>query len=449
MVRRRRVILSVAALAAAVSAGGVSAAAFIRSPAQAAADTAPPIPSVITAPVVQEVLRSTVVLRGTFSDGKTVSATPTSVANTKGSSASASLVVTGVFVHPGQKVGGGRALLEYSGRPVFALPGDLPVYRDLVPGESGKDVAQLQIALASLGFSTSGDTRGYFGAATKHAVTQLYTHMGYPVPVTGPTTQAAVQAAQGQVAASKPGAAAKASPTSPAGSSKSSGSGASSPVQLAQAESALAAAQAADGPMVPASEVVFVPSLPARVVSVPVSVGDSVRGPVLTLARGSMQLTGRLDPNEQSMVKPGMSAQVLSEITGAQARAVIESIGPVVEPGQQSAGGSDQEGSSMGGSESPYLPLIMRPVGSWPQALAGQDVRITLTAAASPGPVLAVPEAALTAGADGRTTVTVVDASGKQSTIAVATGISADGLVEVSPQGGGALVAGSRVVVGQ
>src|SRR4051794_29633027 len=83
LVRRRRAVITTAAVAVGLSVGGVVAAQWVQSPSQAVADTRPPEASVITAQVVRQVLRSTVVLRGTFADGRTVSAAPTSVAVTE------------------------------------------------------------------------------------------------------------------------------------------------------------------------------------------------------------------------------------------------------------------------------------------------------------------------------------------------------------------------------
>jgi hypothetical protein len=196
--------------------------------------------------------------------------------------------------------------------------------------------------------------------------------------------------------------------------------------------------------MVPSSEAVFVPALPARVVSVPVRVGDAVKGPVITLARGGMTLTGMLDPAQGGLVTPGLKAEVLSEATGAHAAGTVESVGTLVTPGDGKSGDT----ASSGGATSPYLPLTIRPAKSWSTRFAGQDVRITITAAATSGRVLAVPEAAMSSGADTRTTVTVVDGAGRQRTVQVEAGVSADGMVQVTPLHGG-LAAGDDVVVGR
>ena len=64
----------------------------------------------------------------------------------------------------GANVGEGTVVMTVSGRPVFVLRGAQPSHRDLAPGHSGPDVAQLERALARLGFppgsSTAATTAG-------------------------------------------------------------------------------------------------------------------------------------------------------------------------------------------------------------------------------------------------------------------------------------------------
>lgn len=475
LARRRRVVLAAAVGAALVSVGAVAGSTFVRSPAQAAAETGPPRPSVLTAPVVSQVLRSTVVLRGTFSDGRKMSVTPTSVAATANNPGGAGAVVTRVMVKPGDDVKAGVPLVEYSGRPVFALAGPLPAYRDLTPGETGADVAQLQNALKALGHDVGSDSAGTFGSGTKRALDAQYTAMGYPTPVTGGATAAAVKAAREEVdqaqaalqdaqkpASSVPGesvlpSAAASGGAAPSRSAAPSGGAAGSDPaglrqRVARAKAALKQAESVDGPMLPASECFYLPSSPARVVALPLQVGDAVKGPVITVAQGEMQLVGSLDPAQGALVKPGMAVEGLSERQGSRASATIASVGALVVPGDavQATGGQPTGApapAANGGAA--YLPLAVSPSAPWERTWAGQDVRITITAATTEGPVLAVPEAAIFAGADIRTDVTTVAPDGSQHLVSVTVGPSADGLVQVTPSDGSRLAVGDRVVIGQ
>ncbi len=395
-----------ACFSAVLSASGVYATQWVQSPAEAAARSQAPKATVITAPVVRQVLRNTLVFRGSFSDGRTVSATPTAVAVTQPTAQPSALVVTGVFARPGQRVNAAQPLVEYDARPVFALPGSFPMYRDLTVGEEGKDVVQLQRALHATGRTTGPDPSGMFGAGTAAAVRHMYAAMGYAPPLATPA-----EAVSAGTAGSR-----KAEP---------------------EADVTL-----------PSSEVVFVPSLPARVVSVPVHVGDAVKGPVITLARGDMTLTGFLDPSERGLVTAGAKADILAEATGAHATGAVASVGALVTPDTGKDNGASDNSAAAARPDGAYVPVRVEGSGSWDRRFADQDVRITLTAAATSRAVTAVPEAAITAGADARSTVTVVTTSVGQRTVPVTTGVSADGLVQVTPARGYSLRAGERVVVG-
>lgn len=147
----------------------------VRSPEQAASEAAAPEASWITAPVEHRVLSQTLISRGDVRPSTAVSVgVPASVEGTA--------VVTAVGARPGEAVVEGTRLVEVSGRPVFLLQGEVPVYRTLRPGMSGADVEQLQAALARLGCDATGEA-GAFGDATKWCVASLYLDAGYePVP---------------------------------------------------------------------------------------------------------------------------------------------------------------------------------------------------------------------------------------------------------------------------
>lgn len=81
-------------------------------------------------------------------------------------------------VSPGGDVKTGDELYAVAGRGVYAVPGVTPFYRDLAPKASGPDVAELQRALAALGFASP--TRGTFDAATGTAVKSWQKATGQP-----------------------------------------------------------------------------------------------------------------------------------------------------------------------------------------------------------------------------------------------------------------------------
>jgi hypothetical protein len=394
---RRLALLTVAGACLAVG-SGLAGASLVKSPAQVAAQTAAPPPSVITAPVTKEVLSETIVLRGTFGVGSTLSFTPSSVASTAANAGGGGMVVTGRYVQPGDQVHSGEVVAEVSDRPVFVLQGPLPLWRNLVPGESGKDVGELQAALAGLGYSSGADQYGYFGAGTEAGVEAFYRGIGYPPPIES---------------------------TSGSGGSGSSGSGTASH-----------SAAAPPPVIVPMSEAWFVPRLPAEVMTVPAQVGAVSPTSLLTIAQGALQLTGQLDPSEGSLVKAGMSVSVYSDVTGYTGAGTISSVGTGI---VQASGGNAS-----------YVPVGVQPDASWPASLNGQNVQITITAVTTGRPVLAVPVAAVSYNASGQAEVILSGPGGARRRVFVRAGLSAGGYVEVSASSApGLLRPGALVVVGQ
>ena len=144
----------------------------IESPADAAARTAPPTPSPILVPVEKRVLSSKIVTRGSgrFGLPQSVSIAPSALKPNPGLIASLPLRNT--------QIAEGGLLLSASGRPVFALVGKVPAYRDLAPGISGDDVRQLEAGLKRLGFDP-GPLDGSYDQQTSAAVAKWYKAKGW------------------------------------------------------------------------------------------------------------------------------------------------------------------------------------------------------------------------------------------------------------------------------
>ncbi|MFE2327484.1 peptidoglycan-binding protein [Streptomyces sp. NPDC059385] len=461
--RRRRWVAVMAVGAVLAASAGVGASTVIKSPAQAAAEAGPPPADVLTAVVERRVLTETLVLRGMVTADQTIPVTP-SVDAGKGA---ARPVVTKLAVAAGDTVAAGRVLLEVSGRPVFALEGGLPVYRDLKPGAEGDDVAQLQSALGRTGHGTGSDRRGVFGAGTKSALTAFYASIGYdPLPAQA-DGGAAVKAAEETVTSARraledaretlrrnsgatPG-------TQPAGGKAATGGPSTSDLgkavtraqeDLDKAQEALSKARAADGPMLPAGEVVFLKAFPARVASVTVKVGSAVSGPVLTMSAGELVVEGRLRQHQKGMVRAQQKVRILAELSGTTVTGKVLSVADTMQSGKSEATdkNTEGEGASPPGREG-YL-VVIRSDSPLDPGLSGQDVRLTVEAASTEGAALVVPGTAISAGADGRTTVTVVTANGTQRRVEVRPGTAGDGFVEVVPVEPGALREGEAVVTG-
>lgn len=179
LARGRRVVLGVVGGAALMAIGGLLATTLVKSPAQVAAETGPPAQGVLTAEVERRVLAQKVVMRGTVVADQSVEVAP----QPRSAEGAGTPVVTKLPLRAGDPVAAGQLLAEVSGRPVFTLKGTLPVYRDLKPGTTGDDVAQLQQALRELGHGTGADPKGVFGAGTKTALAARYKAIGYdPLP---------------------------------------------------------------------------------------------------------------------------------------------------------------------------------------------------------------------------------------------------------------------------
>lgn len=185
-----RVIWLLAAVAVVFLTAGIVIARFIESPADAAAKVAPPEAGLITVPVENRVIANDVSLRADvlYDESVAVTIDTTDISGTP--------VVTGQVPEVGTTIDAASVVLEVAGRPVIALPGELPAYRTLRVGVSGPDVIQLKQALAALGINPGNVESDVYDAATVAAVDQLYVAAGYPSPAPSPEDTATLQAAR-------------------------------------------------------------------------------------------------------------------------------------------------------------------------------------------------------------------------------------------------------------
>ncbi|MFD0635656.1 hypothetical protein ACFQ9X_33005 [Catenulispora yoronensis] len=229
---------------------------------------------------------------------------------------------------------------------------------------------------------------------------------------------------------------------------------------LTQAKQDQAELVATTGPMMPLAEFVFLPSLPAQVASVAAKVGGGTSGNLVTLTTGKLGVTAQLAPAQGQLLKAGMKVGLVAEALGTTATGTVGTIGAVTTIAPQSADAADNGGGSKPGSDTgggsgqptqvaPYIPVTIVPDTALASNWNGQDVRLTITAASTPTAVLVVPAAAVSSGADGRTTVSKLGANGAPVRVPVTTGLSADGFVEVTPTDAADLTEADSVVVGQ
>ena len=402
----------------------------IQSPAQIAAKTAPPTPSLITVGVEKRQLSSDVIVRGVVRYGgvQPVTVIPSTLKNTPD--------ILTVPPAVGSVLGEGKSAMTISGRPVFVFAGAIPVYRDLMPGTSGDDVRQLQAALGRLGFNP-GPINGTYGPQTSAAVARLYTASGFS-PF-GPTSSqmkalrsAQSSASQAQLAVLKANAAvANSSSSSPQKRSLLRQEAALAQTDLVNARAILADLQSKMGVSVPADEILFFPSLPLRVESTKLRAGSSVSGAVMKVSTPKLAVDSALSLNDATLVHAGYPVKIDESNLGITVSGRV-------------AGVASAPGTNGVDPQHVYMDVV--PDQAPPQ-LIGASVRLTISVRTTKGKVLVVPASALFLGGDGNSRVRL-DQHGTITSVTVHPGLSAGGLVEISPVGS-ALAAGDRVVVGK
>jgi hypothetical protein len=197
------------------------------------------------------------------------------------------------------------------------------------------------------------------------------------------------------------------------------------------------------GPTAPKAEIAFVPQLPAFVTAVADDTGYSIPQILATLTPSSLMIeVAGLTATEASMLEVGGPA----EITMPDGSVSTGTIGQV---------GSGAEGEE-GGMGAPGGNSIVQVVPDEELAftLSGANLKVTFVAAQTPTEVLGVPLGAISSNPAGELSVIVAGepatSGGSPSLrrVAVTTGVSGEGLVEVTPMEAGALDAGMPVVIG-
>jgi multidrug efflux pump subunit AcrA (membrane-fusion protein) len=207
---------------------------------------------------------------------------------------------------------------------------------------------------------------------------------------------------------------------------------------------------AVNGPTVAQGEIVFMPTMPARVQAAVSSLGpiaqaggattpgDGSAGPssgLVSLAGGQLIVTTSIRSSDAGLTRVGMPVELLDENTTTTYPATISAI-------------ADQPATGVDGQLG--FAATITPDQALPPELSGTNLRVTITAASTETATLVVPLAAVSSSADGATRVSVIDSpNGTPTDVPVTAGLSADGFVAVEPTASAALSEGDLVVVGR
>lgn len=269
MANPRRVLALVVGVAVAAGLVGWWVGTTVKSPADAAAEHQPPPASLITVPVEKRALTSTSVAQGSVVH---TGAAPLVLTGVVGSAGAVQLVTKAPVA--GTTLKSGDVLMEVSGRPVFVLPGPVPMYRTLGTAAKGDDVKQLQAALTALGLGYRLSS-GVFDAVTGNAVKAWYGRAGYQ-------------------------------------------------------------AQPGDEVTVPSGEILFLPTMPVRLDAVTVKAGAPATGQIGTTTDPAVVVQATLPSADARLVHGGLAA-VVRMTDGTTLPATVEAAGkdaapPTTEP---------------------------------------------------------------------------------------------------------------------
>lgn len=466
---RRRTILACGAAVCAIALVAVTwlLARTFQSPEQRAAQARPPAAQAILVPVTRTDLveRTTVKARVAAAQARTLTL-PTG----EGTS-----VVTQAGVDAGATLANGQVLTWVNDRPVIALSGPFPFYRDLGPGDHGSDVRALQQALTSLGYGVRAD--GRFGPATARALRSLYRQVG----ATAPTR-------------TRGGEGAGTSPTSDGQAGT--GTQPASSQQSQQAQTATPSGGHASETYLPAREVAVISGLPATVEVAPpvgtVLAGDNAR---VQLAAGGLSLLASVSGPTAARMHTGMTAT--ASVADASLDVTVTEVRPAggstdSEQGSQGAGATDaaggagaatpasagadgadpndpaqegeadtfgQDGSGQdseadtsdadAASAATSVTLVLTPTsGSVPPDWRGRsDILVTLDLITPLTDVLTVPQRALAAQGDGRANVLLRSKDGTFRTVTVTQKTCVDGTCAIEADSSTGVVDGAQVRV--
>lgn len=497
-----RTILVLAAVAVVALVAGLALSRFVVNPAQAAADAAPPAAGPITVPVESRQLSNDVLLRGdaVYDDavdlsietgeigGRAVVTGQVPEVGATLDAGSVALEITGrpVIVLPGdlstyrtlrpgvsgpdvlqlkaalaalgidagdpasdaydaKTAAGVRALYERAG---YSAPVPTREETEAVRmaqqqvRQAQSDVDSARSALGKAGSSAQRSARVEADAAVRtaqQALADAQQACAAPDPDGPPCSQADVVRAQGELDV----AAARRDELNAKPDISTERSAVTAAEQmLADARAELATAQEATVTVLPASEIVYLASLPRRVDAVNTKRGATLEGSAMKVSGATLEVVASAVKTDAELLAVGDQGTIT--LNGADIPVTITDISAATSDGKS---GDEDSG---GDSSANRMKVTMHPGELTPEqigALQGQNVRVKIPVSSTGGEVLAVPLAALTAGPGGESRIELLGDDETTELVEVTTGLAAGGFVEVTGVSR-ELKAGDLVVVG-
>ncbi|MGH8878340.1 MAG: peptidoglycan-binding domain-containing protein [Stackebrandtia sp.] len=385
-------------------------AADARTPGQLAADSQPPPDSVITATAEDRELLELVELEGELKQADELKVeAPGGGGDSEDTDGNSGMsLVSKLPMKSGDKVTAGSVLIETTGRPDFARPGEVGADRDLTIGDEGPDVSQLQTALSGL-YGTP--VTGKFDERTAGDVAKLYQDAGYQ-----PAYSSGTGGDEGGDAGSEE--------DGDAGDSDDSKGG-------------------GETLTVPASELYFAPELPVTVGKIKAKLGAPADGELLKLVSGKWQVVAEVDDKTASEVSKLKKNTPITfgegPLEGKEA-----ALPEIVEPKSDDEEAAEGEGDGYDEEEAPKKQVVFE-VKDKVKADPGDYQAVTAEKLKSPDGSLVVPASAVWTSAKGDEKVTVA-VDGETRDVQVTTEVDYHGEVAVTPVDG-ELADGDQVVV--
>lgn len=213
---------------------------------------------------------------------------------------------------------------------------------------------------------------------------------------------------------------------------------------LADARDMLAEFLKTYGVSLPAGEVVFLPTLPARIDKAEVRPGDTIESKVATVTSSAFAITGSVDAKEAKLLRRNQKA-TMETLDGTLLQARLTATGEAARVASQDKKKDENQGTPPGTGS---VPILLTPdTAKGLKALVGSSLTVRISVGSTQGQVLSVPVAAVVTSADGRPRVRVALDGDRTREVEVRTGLTADGNVEITPVQAGTVKEGDRVVV--